>query len=435
MPRDYEIGLGPDAVTLTIGTDTLTTWTSYQVTCSVFDAPGRFGLRLGWGDTARELIQKYAKGDPFKLHIGGRLMLTGTLDALEVPEGNYTQLDIRGRDHIAALKNDYLRAEQSFSESSYFKLAKAMLEEIGMDQWGLVGDNTANRLAITGANRITVKQPARATEEAEVESDAATTGSTSRVIRKTLKAKLGEPRLGFLQRQFKRAGLFLWCAGDGSFILSEPNANQVAIYGLNRYRGIRDAGSNITGCHWKDDAAQRHAMAVVHGRGGGGKKGRGKMHGQFVDTELTDLGYTNQITEQDNECKTIAECEFAARRRITDERRKGWTLDYTVSGHTTLPSDLETERIVWAPDTVAHVDDNELGIRGDHYIHTVTYIGSADGTTTKLSLMRPEDLVFAEEMEKARPTHRATAGGQQAANSRSAAKRARLARLAALATQ
>jgi prophage tail gpP-like protein len=54
-------------------------------------------------------------------------------------------------------------------------------------------------------------------------------------------------------------------------------------------------------------------------------------------------------------------------------------------------------RAVWAPDTVVRVLDDEHGISGDFWIEGVTFRGSSShGTTTELTLMRPEDLVFGE---------------------------------------
>jgi prophage tail gpP-like protein len=391
MPAPYEIGTGPDAVTLRLGDDTISNWTSYTIRIGVLDVPSTFALRLGWGETARELIQKYQKGDPFELYVGGLLQMTGTLDAREVPEQAHTELDLRGRCRTAALKNDYIRSEKSYSEKSYYDLAQKQLEEV-LDDFVLVGSNTANRKAITGARRIVERQVVRASEEVEIE-----TTTTTRIIPKTLNAEIGETRLGFLQRQFKRAGLFIWCGAMGEFIVSEPNANQDPLYGLVRERDRRTDATNIIGCRWKDDAAQRHSAARVHGRGSRGRA-RPTISDVFVDEELRALGYTNEIAIEDRDCKTKAECLFQARRRIAEERRNGWSLVYTVSGHSTLPTDVESERIVWAPDTVVYVDDQELGINGPHYISGVEFSNNNKMTKTRLTLMRPEDLVYAEEM-------------------------------------
>jgi prophage tail gpP-like protein len=394
----HQIGTGPDAVRLTLGTDTLKIFTSYEIVLSVFDVPGRFALKLGWADTVRDLIKKYPNRTPFKLHIGDVLMMTGLTDARAAPKGKAAECEIRGRDHMAALANDYFGNELSFSEASYFDLTEKVLQLRGMGDWTLSGSNTANRKAITGARVVEIK-PARTVEEivSEVEQQATRT----KVVRKTLKAQLTETPLGFLQRQYKRAGLFLWCTGDGNYILSEPNPHQEPLYNLIRERGVRTPATNITEHDWQDDATTRHSKAVVNGRGGGGKAGRHKIQGVYVDTELTALGYTNQIVEEDKDCKTIKAAEFAARRRICEERREGWRLEYTVSGHTALQAGSGSHRVVYAPDTVAMVNDMELGIEGVHYVPTVTYTGTRqNGTQTRLHLMRPTDLAFAEEMEK-----------------------------------
>ena len=390
---DYDIGQGPDAAELTLGGEVVGNFLAYEVTCAVFDTPGRFAVTLGWADKARELIARYPKRTPFTLAIGGLDVLTGYVDGRSIPSSGYTTLVLRGRDRTALLENHYLDGERSFSESTYYQLTERLLGELETD-FTLTGNNTANRKAITGAN-VVVTKASRVTEEMTIE---AVGSGTSQVVRKTLKMELGETCIGFLERQYKRVGLFLWCAGDGSFVLSEPNPNQEPLYQLVRERETITPATNVESVEWNDDAAQRHALSVIRGRGGGTRAGRVKVTADFADAELVGLGYRNTIVAHDEDIRTRKEAEYAARRRNAEERRQGWTLKYTVTGHTAPHFDGSGQRVLWAPDTVVMVRDEELGIEGPHYVDSVTFTKSKDGTRTQIELTRPEDLVFAEEI-------------------------------------
>jgi prophage tail gpP-like protein len=112
---------------------------------------------------------------------------------------------------------------------------------------------------------------------------------------------------------------------------------------------------------------------------------------------MTSYGFQNARVVTDEDCKSNAEAEYIARRTCAEERRAGWQLVYTVSGHT-YPSQFAKNSFgVWVPDTVCRVDDDELDIHGNFYVESVTYRRSPE-TTTELTLMRPQDLVFADKL-------------------------------------
>jgi prophage tail gpP-like protein len=148
---------------------------------------------------------------------------------------------------------------------------------------------------------------------------------------------------------------------------------------------------------YQDDTTMRHAAYIVYGRGGSGKEGRDLIMGTYVDEEMVAYGFQNSRTVTDDDCKSNAEADYIARRTCAEERRAGWQLSYTVSGHT-YPSQFAKNSFgVWVPDTVCRVDDDELDIHGNFYIEAVTYKRSPE-TTTELTLMRPQDLIFADKL-------------------------------------
>jgi prophage tail gpP-like protein len=198
-----------------------------------------------------------------------------------------------------------------------------------------------------------------------------------------------------------RAGLFLWAAADGTFVLDTPNGAQDPSYRLVRQRDDKPGASNVKSYHYSRDATHRHSEVVVYGKGGGRKQGRAKSKGGFEDEEMIALGYKQQLVLRDPKCENAAQALFLAKRRIAEERRQGIRLEYTIAGHT-LPAFSKDDDnggasrfAVVTPDTVVQVDDHELGIHGPWYIERVRRTRSPH-TETTLGLMRPEDLVFGE---------------------------------------
>jgi prophage tail gpP-like protein len=396
MVANYEIGVGADAVDLRIGAETVKIAASYEIACSIFDGPSAFSIRIGSGATAYELLQKISAGDRFQMRIGGNPAMTGAIYSRSVPQAAYTELDIRGRDRLAPVYNAYIEDETSFRESTFSDLTHKALYAVGLSDFVLHYDNEDNRKAITG-KRIVQRAPPRPTGEQVTEE---ATPTTTRTVYKTIKAELGERWWSFLERQYKRAGLFLWCDAYGDFVLSEPNAKQEAAYRITRLRGQTAAESNVVDASFDDRTERRHTKAIVYGRTSGGKSGVSKFRGEFIDDEMTALAdggaELKPIIIHDQDVKSIKEAEFVARRQISNERRENWQLEYTVSGHTVPAADAPTRRVTWAPDTIVEVLDEELGITGPHYVSAVTFRGPP--TTTRLRLMRPQDLLFAEEL-------------------------------------
>ncbi len=223
--------------------------------------------------------------------------------------------------------------------------------------------------------------------------------STSTVVVQSLKYECGTRYHDAWEREAKLVGAFLWADADGNIVLARPNANQTPSFRIFRKRHSDQRGvSMVHEASWTDDTTDRHTSAIVYGRSGRGKAGRNKHRGEYVDDELKESHFNAPIVIHDRDVPDDASCEYIARRRIAEERRAGWKLVYTVAGHkTTLISAADGASVCWAPDTIVDVDDRELGISGHFYLETVKFKRDPKATT-ELHLMRPEDLVFAEDL-------------------------------------
>jgi prophage tail gpP-like protein len=390
------MALEKDVVALTLGEDTIAITESYEVRASVLRQPAQFSINVGHGGVTEALLRAYPPKTKFKLTVNDSTVQTGLTDGFSTGDaGGATVVRFTGRDIMARLVDSFIPQEESYQESTYLDLARAQLRAIGMGGVAIASSNEANRKAITGSK---VTQTAPAVVEAELSISSTDireiVPGTKKVVYETLKAKLGTRRYDFLKTQNDHAGLFLWAAGDGSFVLSRPTAKQSPIAKIVRQRGGSRQPGSILRHNYRTDYTHRHTKCIVYGHGGGRNFGRSKNRGEFVDQEFSAIlgGEDAQaITIHDNDAKTPKQAEFFARRRIAEEGRESVELNYTLAGHRVAPNST----VVWAHDTVVDVDDRELGITGLWYVSDVTF-NRAPETTTTLRLMRPEHLVFGE---------------------------------------
>lgn len=403
MPPQPDSFAGPaEAVVMRIEGEEIVIYENYEVTVSVLNQPAAFSLRLGWGKTLEALRQKCQPGKKFQLFIGtldekgDRHLVqvqSGRLDRRAIPSASASVLEVKGRDYLAQVFDSYILEERAFSERTYFNLTRKVLDTVGLKDHDLLADNDSNRALITSTKKTRKSKNTIAIDQIE-------TGATSgggKVVYQTLKAKLGTSWYQFLKDQYKLAGLFLWCTGEGDFVLGRPHATTPSVFKIKRQRNSTRNVVNVIDADYSDDTTMRHSRAIVYGRAGGTKAGRKKIRGEYIDAEMVAYGFDKPIVVHDDDVKNQKQADYVARRIIAEERREGWHLDYTIPGHT-IPSPYAKGAVaVWGQDFVCHVDDDELEINKEYYIESVTFSRKPE-TTTKISLMRKEDLVFAENL-------------------------------------
>lgn len=391
----------------------------YDIQLSVLESPSAFSVTLGHGDGIRSLIEQTPPKTPFGLSINSNLQFTGESDGYEASsESGGTSLTIRGRDDLAPLQDAYVTADTSFTNASVVELVEAVLKAAGISGYSLVVTNEAVRKKQTGApSRQTAPPGPAAALAAPGAALAATTvggalvgaitglgisavsnlsttqaaGGKKPEARK-IQAKVGQRWFDFLRDELDRLGLFLWAGSDKTFVLSCPNANQGATYEIIRQRSQTRNLVNVISARLKNETTMRHSSAQCYCRGGGKELGRTTSRGLMTDDEMVAYGYSRPFAMKDEKGSSLKQAEYLARKCLAEGRRSGWQLSYTVSGHTT-PLAKGGQRAVWAIDTVVHVVDDEFGIDADLYIASVSHRRGPE-TTTELTLMRKEDLIF-----------------------------------------
>lgn len=366
---------------------------SYEVHMGVLTQPSRFSVRIGHSGTIKELLKSYPNGTKFELlvHDGERyrLQFTGAVSARSA--GGYASTaTLKGRDGLADLMNNHAPADKSYAGASYFDLVSKVFTDAGVTDLTLFDESDNDRKTKTGSSAANGSE--------KVKSDVKKKGKKLLVHPPTIKA--GEEYFHFLKEHLDRVGLFLFAAADGAIVLSSPDREQPPLYqAINRRDGDPSVPGTVVDFQFDDDATDRFAECTVYGRGGGKNAGRTKAKSTIPDEEMGATGFLNRLVKIDHRVSSPDEAEFYARRAISESRRRGWRLEYTLAGHTTA-SKFGGKRIVWARDTVVNVIDEELGFTEDMFVESVTLLGTKASTQTVIRLMRLEDLRFLDDPAK-----------------------------------
>jgi hypothetical protein len=395
-----DLGADNDTLAIIVNGNKILQSLGWEFTEGVFRQPSEFWIRFGWASVAAGLLQQFPKNSLWEIYVGSNRQATGKTDARKAnqPAGGPTTVVIRGRDNLKRLHDAYVTAQVPVNVGTYAELVWYALGQVDLvtgktvDPNVLRTDNVANRKIKTGVP-ITSILPHRTVQQ--ILDDVGTAVTSVGSTQTTPVAKIGETWLRFINRYIHRAGLFLWSAQDGTFVLSAPDGNQPPSYQLLRFVDSTKRTGNIIGCDFDDDATHMHTAVVVYGRGGGKAVGRTKAKGFFQNQALLDEGFPpTPLVMKDRNVHSNAEAAFLARRKLGEELRDGFRIEYTISGCTLpfIPAGGNNRAVV-NPDTVVAVVDEHLGLEGNFYVESVTRRRSPE-TTTTVRLMRVEDLIF-----------------------------------------
>lgn len=385
-----DLASADELVRLHLGDDDVLISENYEIKQSILAQPSGFTLRIGSGANVAALAKKYPPRTPFVLSVGGVVQQTGMTDGFELDGATgATEMTIRGRDALAPLHDAYIDSDQSIANATFADVVNKALGQSGISGYTLLTSNEANRKAIAG---VQVKQTGTPTQASGEVLGNVTVEQADGPVNKAVQIKVGEKQYQHVKRILDRAGLFLWSTASGDFVLSAPNAKQAPTYRLVRQRGNTRNVVNVISARYKNDTAGRFSEAIVYGRGGGRKFGRHTTKGDFVDAEMAALGFVRPFVVRDMNVTNATQAELYARRRLAETRRAGWQLSYTLRGHR-IPSTLGGQMAILATDTLVDVDDDEFDLKDQYYLEGLEFHRNPQ-TTTTITLMRREDLIF-----------------------------------------
>lgn len=416
-----------DRVRLVLGDEELLITESYDIRQGVLTQPSAFSLRLGHGGLVKKLREKYPPRTRFQVFVGEALRFTGWTDGFRLAgQNNASEATFNGRDILARLHDAYIRADKTYTNRTYGDLVFSVIKDATGEATVIADENVDNRLTQAGLNAAggagagsgvgKTRQPivagsnldglAKALTQIVEDAQAAANNdaSTKEKLAKNkakqaqgaMLAKAGERYYDFLKKELDRAGLCLWATADGEgYVLAFPDGNQAPIAALVRRRGTSGNIVNVLSATYTNDTSKRYSEVIVLARGGGKKTGRTTSTGSYEDPEMKALGFDKPLVLRDAKCSNAKQAEFLARREIAKANRSGINYQCTVAGHT-FPTLRTGERGVWTPDTVVYLQDDEFGVEGPWYVEQVAFHRNP-ATTTELTLLRIQDLVFADD--------------------------------------
>ncbi len=371
-----------DRVSITLAGGETHHFEEYSVRQSVLAQPSTFSLRLSAANGTAKLIKQLPRGTSFTLNIAGQPQFTGETDGIEASgRAGETSVTVFGRSPIGRLVDTDIPAERSFTNVTYEQLVTAAMEDVGLGDRLLFTTNEATRKIRSGHNVKTIREPK--VPEGVI--------GLNRGATHIVHARLGERWFTFLQRHLTKGGIFLFDDARGDLVIAAPNRYQVPSYVFVRQRGQARNVVNVESAHFRDDATRRFAECVVYARAPGGRSGRIKATGRYIDLDMVEAGFVKRRVFRDVNVTTPDEAAYYARRMVAEHNRSGWRLRYTLSGHV-APTNARGGRAVVVPDTMATVNDDELGIHEDLYLETVEY--TSPPRQTHVTFMRPADMVF-----------------------------------------
>lgn len=204
---------------------------------------------------------------------------------------------------------------------------------------------------------------------------------------KEIRPQSGETVWEYLDRHAQRNGLLMSMDPQGRLVFSGLDYKQPPSYRLvRRVEGDR-AQNNILSGGRRVDTSSVYKTVRVYGRAKGQDKTRSPFRGEAIDRSITDEK-TLQI--YDSSIRSKADAQTRAEYELAHSRQGADALEYTVFGHS-------ANGLMFATDTIAHVEDQVAGVNGPFYVTARTFTRSAQsGPLTQLKLVPPGSIVLKE---------------------------------------
>jgi prophage tail gpP-like protein len=351
-------------------------WESYELHSSMTEPDSHFAVRMPFTRAVWDLCRPDA---PIKALIDDVVVLNGFVDERLVPE-NDEVVEIVGRNRAGRLVQESAPSLE-FNNLGMFELIKKVAAP-----WftTVTFSNARNRRVLRGRGK-----KARAAGEPVI-----------LTTRKKIGTRIepGQSRWQVIEDLCAQAGYLAWPSGDGTeLIVGEPNYDQeVQFKFFMPEAGSSRAGeSTVKGIGVRESVADRYSRIIVVGSGTGtdanygaavaSRYGEAKNNPVTTDGEGLDFTAPKRLiavrsvasTEEANE---LAEREMARR----DVRKQMLTV--VAPGHGQLIAGVYTT--IFAPDTLAAVEDERTGIKGTFLITECVYRGHRDsGEETTMELV------------------------------------------------
>lgn len=350
-------------------------WSTYEITVDMLSPADHFSMHIPF---RREVWDQVVPQRRIKVRIDEVTILTGFLDGRTLPEDDES-IEIYGRD-IAGRLVDESAPSLNFAGLTMFSLIQKVA-----DPWfkKVTFSNARNRNVIRGRGR-----KAKASGEP--------------VILKTPKKlgtliEPGQTRWQVIETLCAQADALAWAASDGSeLIVGQPNYDQEPQFRffMPAANSRRVAESTVLGLGVREHFADSYSRIIVVGSGSGTDVNYGarvaSRYGEAKDNPATVDGTGLAFPEPKRliavrSVASVSEAQELAKREMARRKAHQRALTVRCAGHGQSIGGAPVT--IFAPDTLASVEDERTGMQGMFLITACTYRSSRGGEETLMTLV------------------------------------------------
>lgn len=376
------IGTPQHTISVVVGGRQIVGWLTYEIEIDMQRMADAFSMRMPFDRETWDLCRPDRE---IVVQIDNTPVLTGFLDEEYVPEDDEC-VEIVGRDRAGRLTQESAPSFNFAGLGIFEAIAKVA------DPWFPVvtHSNARNRTLIRGRGR----KAKAAAEPVKLNTRVGT------------QIEPGQKRGYVIQTVCEQAGYFAWSSGDGrELVVGKPNYDQEPQFRffMPKKNSPRSSEATVRGMGIRNSVADRYSQIVVVGAGVGttanygaavaSRYGTSKNNSLTTDGTGRDFTYPKRLVIQ-NDVASAAEARELAEREMAQRDGHGKGITVRCAGHGQVIAGAYTT--LFAPDTIASVEDERTGTKGMYLITSCTYRSDRQGEETLMHLVpRGTELTFA----------------------------------------
>jgi prophage tail gpP-like protein len=349
-------------------------WETYDITTDMQTPADHFTMRMPF----KTEVWKLCRGDrPIQVLIDNVVILTGFIGERLVPEDDEV-IEIIGRCRAGRL------VDESAPGINFSGLTMKSLIEKVADPWfkRVTFSNARNRNVIRGRGR-----------KAKAADDPLKLFAQKRI---GTHIEPGQTRWQVIETLCTQADCLAWSAGDGSeLIVGQPNYNQEPQFRffMPKAGSKRTAEATVLGMGVRDRTDDSYSRIIVVGSGVGTTVNYGESvtarYGEAKDAD-TPQGDGGRFSAPKRliamrSVNSIAQAKELAEREMARRNAHAGGITVRCAAHGQVVAGAYTT--IFAPDTIASVEDERTDIKGKYLITSCTYRSGRRGEETTMTLV------------------------------------------------
>jgi len=351
-------------------------WDSYSIDTDFLTPTDGWSFTVGGEEAYVANIGQLQPDYRVQLYVDGMLQLTGFIDNVSMsstPEGGLVTT-VTGRDILRPLCKANMPPDFKVDGLTIEALVESLLPYYyKQGQPNLITDSQSQRSLLDVAASVKPKDRA---------------AMLKKLVERT-RANPGDGAFEFIARNIRRFGLWLWAMPNGDLVLGGPEYEQAPAYKIQRRRGERSVA--YPSATYERDRTQTPSFISVRAKTTAKEWAKGEVFGA-IDMGARDHWFVEPAYMQNDSATTMEECYAFALQELTRLTESSEVYTCTAVGH----RDHETGNM-FQVNTIATIEDDILGVRGDFWVSRRTFRKDlGGGTTTELRLVPKGSIQFGE---------------------------------------